>query len=294
MIPAAFTYHAPANLRQAIRLMREFEDARVIAGGMSLVPAMKLRLVQPEHLVDIGVLEDLRYVRRTDDGIAVGAASTYRDVQKSRSAAKISPLLLETIAQVGDIQVRNKGTVAGSAAHADPAADVPAALLASEAKMWVVGGARSRAIPADRFFIDAYETALEPNEILAEVRIPKVPPRTGYAYVKFANKASRFAVVGVAALVTVDKRGVCTRVRIAVAGAGPRPHRARAAERLLTAKSLDGAAIARAAGRSAEGLEFLADIHGSEEYREHLTRVISQRAVALATERAGIPLGVAL
>ena len=227
MIPAAFAYHAPKSLREAVRLLREYEgEARVVSGGMSLIPAMKLRLVQPEHLVDIGRLDELSYVQRAGDGLRIGAATTYRDIEKSRAVESVAPLLTETARVVGDLQVRNKGTIGGAAAHADPAADVPAALLALEARLRVVGGRRSRVIPAHRFFVDAYETVLGPTEVLTEVEIPKMPPRTGWAYVKFANKASRFAIVGVAALLTLDRKGGVTRARIAVTGAGPRPVRA--------------------------------------------------------------------
>ena len=288
MIPAAFTYHAPGSLREAVRLLREHEgDARVVSGGMSLVPAMKLRLVQPEHLVDVGRLGALSYIRRTADGVAIGAGTTYRRIETSRVLVGAAPLLVETAGCVGDVQVRNRGTVGGAAAHADPAADVPAALLALEARLRLTGGPRPRTITADRFFVDAYETVIGPTEILTEIRIPQAPPRTGSAYVKFANKASRFAIVGVAAALCADRRGVCTRARIAVTGAGPRPVRARASERALRGGRLSGGAIASAAERASAGMEFLADIHGSEEYREHLTRVITRRALEAAARRAG-------
>ncbi len=289
MIPAAFTYHAPASLRQAVRLMREHEgDARVISGGMSLVPAMKLRLVQPEHVVDIGRLGELSYIRRLDDGIAIGAGTTYCEIERSHILAGAAPLLVETAGVVGDLQVRNRGTIGGSAAHADPAADIPAALLALDARMRIVGGSRPRTISAERFFVDAYETTLGPTEILTEVRFAKAPPRTGSAYVKFANKASRFAIVGVAASVTINRRGVCERARIAVTGAGPAPVRAKASERVLVGKPLDAESIEKASRRASDGMEFLADIHGSEEYREHLTRVIAKRALEAAAARSGV------
>ena len=289
MIPAAFTYHAPRTLRDAVRLLRAYEgDARVVSGGMSLIPAMKLRLVQPEHLVDIGRLGELDYVRRTEDGgVAIGAGATYRSIEKSRAAAAVAPMLVETVRQVGDIQVRNRGTLCGSAAHADPAADAPATLLALDATFHTTGGASRRAIQARRFFVDAYETVLGPTEVLTEIRIPKQPSRTGSTYLKFANKASRFAIVGVAAAVTVDRKGVCTRARIAVTGAGPCAVRATASERYLVGREVTPEAIAAAAARASRGMEFIEDIHGSEEYREHLTRVITQRALAEAVGRVG-------
>ena len=289
MIPATFTYHAPRTLRDAVRLLRAYEgDARVVSGGMSLIPAMKLRLVQPEHLIDIGRLGELDYVRRTEDGgVAIGAGATYRSIEKSRTVAAVAPILVETVRQVGDIQVRNRGTLCGSAAHADPAADAPAALLALDATLHTTGGPSRRTIQARRFFVDAYETALGPTEGRTELRIPKQPARTGSTYLKFANKASRFAIVGVAAAVSVDRKGVCTRARIAVTGAGPCAVRATASERYLTGRQVSPEAIAAAAARASRGMEFIEDVHGSEEYREHLTGVITQRALAEAARRAG-------
>ena len=288
MIPATFTYHAPRSLREAVHLLRAYEDdARVVAGGMSLVPAMKLRLVQPGHLIDIGRLSELDYIRRTEDGgVAIGAGATYRSIERSRTVAAVAPVLVETVRQVGDLQVRNRGTLCGSAAHADPAADAPAALLALDAAFHTTGGRSRRAIPARRFFVDAYETALGPTEVLTEIRIPRQSARTGSAYLKFANKASRFAIVGVAAAVTLDRRGVCTRARVAVTGAGPRAVRAVASERYLTGREASPEAIAAAAARASSGMEFIEDIHGSEEYREHLTRVLTRRALTEAARRA--------
>ena len=292
MIPAPFAYHAPQSLREALRLLRAHEgEARVVAGGMSLIPAMKLRLAQPDHLVDVGNLAELSGVRRTDDGgLAIGAGVAYRRIETSRSVRAAAPLLAETVAQVGDLQVRNRGTLGGSAAHADPAADAPAALLALDASLRATGGARPRRIPAAKFFLDAYETALAPTEILTEILIPKQPPRMGSAYLKFANKASRFAIVGVAAALALDRRGVCSHARVAVTGAGSRPVRARASERSLIGRRPSAAAIAEAASRASQGVEFIEDIHGSEEYREHLTRVIARRALEEAARLAGADL----
>lgn len=287
MIPAAFTYHAPDSLRAARRLLREHEgEARVLAGGMSLVPAMKLRLVQPEHVVDVGRIPELARIARVDGGVEIGAAATYRSIERSRAVAGAAPLLIETVGTVGDLQVRNRGTLGGSAAHADPAADAPAALLALDAQMRVLGGARPRSVPAARFFVDSYETVIGPAEILASIFVPRTPRGAGSAYVKFANKASRFAIVGVAAVVTPDRNGRCAGARVAVTGAGPVAFRARAAERALTGNPLDAASIARAASRAGDGVEFLADIHGSAEYRAHLTQVIARRALEAAAARA--------
>ena len=291
MIPAAFAYHAPASVREAIRLLRDHEgEARLLAGGMSLVPAMKMRLVQPEHLIDLGRVDGLAGIGAAPGDarrVEIGAMTTYRQIERSRLLASAAPLLVEAAGSVGDLQVRNRGTIGGSLAHADPAADVPAALLALDARVSIAGGPRGRrAVSAERFFVDAYETAVGPTELVAGVSFERVPRRAGAAYVKFANKASRFAIVGVAAVVEVDRRGRCARARIAVTGAGPTPKRARDAERALRGRPLDAQSIERAARRAARGIEFLSDIHASPEYREHLTTVIAKRALLAAAARA--------
>ncbi len=300
MIPAAFAYHAPADAAEALRLLREHEgEARLLAGGMSLVPAMKMRLVQPEHIIDIGRIKALSGVSRTPAApakaptIAIGATTTYRQIERSRIIASAAPLLVETASSVGDIQVRNRGTIGGALSHADPAADLPAALLALNANITLAGQRRPRTIPAERFFIDAYETTARPTELLASVSFERVPPRAGSAYVKFANKASRFAIVGVAAIVEADRLGRCAYARIAITGAGPIPKRAKASERALIGKPLNPAAIEQtieqASRRAGQGIEFLSDIHASQEYREHLARVITKRALEAAVARATAP-----
>ena len=295
MIPAAFAYHAPASVREALRLLRDHEgEARLLAGGMSLVPAMKMRLVQPEHVIDLGRIGGLVGISAAPalgggaaPRVEMGAMTTYRRIERSRLIASAAPLLVEAAGSVGDLQVRNRGTIGGSLAHADPAADVPAALLALDARIDVEGGPRGRrAVSAERFFVDAYETVVGPAELITGVGFERLPRRAGSAYVKFANKASRFAIVGVAAIVEPDRQGRCARARIAVTGAGPTPKRARDAERALRGKSLDAESIERAARRAARGIEFLSDIHASPEYREHLTAIIAKRALLAAAARA--------
>jgi carbon-monoxide dehydrogenase medium subunit len=249
---------------------------------MSLVPAMKMRLMQPEHIIDISKIRALSHIRREGEGVALGAVTTYRMVERSRLLATMMPLLPEAASQVGDIQVRNRGTVGGAIAHADPAGDLSAALLASDASLYLVGGKRSRSVSARRFFLDPYETVLGPTEIVAEIRIPAVAGRTGSSYVKFGNKASRFAVVGVAASITLDRQARCVRARIAITGAGPKPARAGFAERYLVGKRVTKATLVGTSERAGRGIEFLSDIHGSEDYREHLTGVITLRALRSA------------
>ena len=287
MIPSQFTYHQPKSLTDALSLMRQFDgDGRVISGGMSLVPAMKLRLIQPEHLIDIGKLKEIRYIKKIPDGISIGAGTTYRDLTESKIIAKNLPLLAEAASLVGDIQVRNKGSIGGSAAHADPAADLPAVLSALDARFFIKGGNRTRNLTAKNFFLDAYETNIEPSEILTEILLPALPKNSGSAYIKFGNKASRFAIVGAAAVIATADGKTCKYARISVTGAGPKPQRLLAAEKYLQGKLLSDAIFDASIEKSMKDLELLSDIHGSEEYRLHLSSVISKRACKLAFRRS--------
>ena len=287
MIPSKFSYHRPKSLIQAISLLREFNDeGRIISGGMSLVPAMKLRLVQPDHLIDIGKLKELRYIRNKFGSISIGSGTTYHDLIESKLINKHLPLLAEAASMVGDIQVRNKGTIGGSASHADPAADLPAVLSALNARFVIKGGTRTRNIGAKSFFVDAYETDLRSSEILTEIIIPIIPNYAGSAYIKFANKASRFAIVGSAAVIKISKSHVCEFARIGITGAGPKPQRLNAAENYLKGRPVSVSSIDTAIAKSLKDLEIISDIHGSEEYRLHLAKIISSRACQLAIDRS--------
>ncbi len=251
------------------------------------MPLMKLRLAQPAHVVDLGRIEGLAYIREQGDGLAIGPMTTYYMLESSDLVRERAPALAETATQVADLQVRNKGSIGGAIAHADPAGDIPAVALALEARVRTSGGGRARSVPADRFFVDIFTTALRETEVITEVRVPGSPPRTGSSYQKFANKASHYAVIGVAALVTLDPRGNCQRVRIGVTGAGPRPVRARSSERFLRGKAPTGENLRQAAQKASADISFLGDLHGSAEYREHLTRVFAGRALEQAVSRAG-------
>ena len=288
MIPAAFDYAAPATVREAVGLLRgRAGDARPLAGGQSLIPMMRLRLVNPALVVDLARIRDLAYVREHDGGLAIGAMTTYRTIETSALVRERFPLLAEVAGQVADLQVRNRGTIGGALAHADPSADLPALMVAAEARIATAGGRRARSIAASRFFVDAFTTALGETEIVTEVRLPALAPRTGGAYEKLANRASHFAIVGVAALVTLDAAGVCSRVRIGVTGAGPAASRARRAERYLAGRAPTEAALEAAAARAGDGIDFTDDLHGSADYREHLTQRLTFRALSAAVERAG-------
>lgn len=289
MIPAAFEYHRPATLREALSILHKHPgEARVLAGGQSLIPMMRLRLASPSHVVDLGGIADLSYVREADGEVAVGALTTYRSLETAATLRSRAPALVAALGTIADLQVRNRGTVGGALAHADPSQDLPALMVALEAKVHTAGGGRSRSIPAEKFFVDVYTTALREGEIITEVRFPAPPPRTGGAYEKLANKASHFAVVGVAAFVTLGAAGNCERVRIGITGAGSRAVRARAAERSLEGKPPTDANIAKAADLATQAVEaFTEDLHGSAAYREDMTRVMARRALGGAARRAG-------
>ena len=280
MYPANFDYARPATVDEAIALLAKHGDAaKVLAGGHSLIPAMKLRLAQPRVVVDIGRIETLNDVREARGAIAIGAMTTHAEIELSPLLRDRSPLLPETASHIGDMQVRNKGTIGGSLAHADPAADYPAAILALEAEIDLAGPRGRRTVKASAFFVDLLQTAIEPNEILTEIRVPATAKSV--AYVKTEQKASGFALVGVAAIVGADL------VRIGITGVAAKAYRAAAVEQLLAGPRPPTAqAIALAAAHAADGVEPLSDIHASAEFRAHLAEVNTRRAIERALARA--------
>ena len=290
MIPQAFDYYAPTSVADALRLLRQHgDDAKLLAGGHSLLPIMKLRLTTPQCLIDLGRIQELRFIREEDDGgLTIGAMTTYHDLMNSAAVKARVPALAEAAGEVGDVQVQNKGTIGGSLAHADPAGDLPAVALALGVELVTATPRSSRILAIDRFFRDLLTTALRPTEILTEIRVPALPARTGASYKKLPNKASHYAVVGVAAVITLDDDGVCTETRVGVTGAGPTAVRARNTERILKGKHIDAAVVSRAANRAAANIEDLNDdLHASAEYREHLTTVFAARAIEDALSRVG-------
>ena len=287
MIPGAFEYYAPRTVAEAADLLeRHGERAKLLAGGHSLIPLMKLRLARPEVIVDLGKIDSMDYIREKDGGLAIGAMTRYVQLEGSDLVKRRAPILAEAAGVVADPLVRNMGTLGGNLAHADPASDLPAVALALDVRLITSSTGEHRAINADDFFVDLLTTALRPTEILSEIEIPALPPRTGTAYAKFANKASHYAVVGVAARVTLDPDGVCTDARIGITGAGPKAVRAREAEGALVGKRLDDATVSSAAEGAGEGIDFSEDIHASAEYRVHLTAVYARRAIQTAVSRA--------
>ena len=285
MYAEAFSYHAPTSLDEALSLLSTHgDDAKLLAGGHSLLPAMKLRLATPAHLIDLKKLRgSLQYVRDSGDHIAVGALTTHATLAASPELAA-APLLAETAATIGDVQVRNMGTLGGSLAHADPAGDLPAAVLAAEATMVIRGRSGERSVPADAFFLGFFETAVQPREILTEVRIPK--ERGGSSYQKFAHPASGYAVCGVAAVIERDGDTV-TSCRVGITGVAGEAYRAGAVEAALEGQTFSEALAAQAAGHAADGAEPLGDPFASEAYRAHLATVYTKRALLAAWARTG-------
>jgi carbon-monoxide dehydrogenase medium subunit len=287
MIPAAFEYHTPVSLDEALALLSQYgDDAKLLAGGHSLLPALKLRLTSVGHLIDLSRIGDLTYIKEDQGNLRIGARTTHYEVESSVLLQQRCPLLAECASHIGDVQVRNRGTIGGSLAHADPAADYPAAILALDAEIQAVSKGRKRSIKAEGFFVDMLTTALQPGEIITEVRITPFASNTGGAYLKVPQPASGFAVVGVAALVTLDAKGQCAKVRVGITGAAGKAFRAQNTEATLTGKMPDDNTLAQAAAQATDGIETNGDIFASADYRAHLARVYTKRALAKAVERA--------
>jgi carbon-monoxide dehydrogenase medium subunit len=282
MIPQQFEYSAPKTLDEALGLLAE--GAKPLAGGMSLIPMMKLRLANPEHLVDLGRIKDLSYIREEGGVLHIGATATHHDVENSALVRGKCPLLAETASHIGDVQVRNMGTIGGSVAHADPAADYPAALQALEAKIVLKGAKSERTVSAEDFFVDTFTTALEPGEIVREVIVPVDGAGTGTNYQKVLQPASGFAIVGIA--VRLRKQGdKVAMARIGVTGLSNRAFRAKEAEKALEGRVGSPAEIQAVAALVGQGIDANSDLHASAEYRLHLAAVYAAKALATALGR---------
>ena len=287
MTTSAFEYYAPSTIADAIGLLEDHGDsAKLLAGGHSLVPIMKLRLAEPEVLIDLGQIEGLSGITDSGDGLSIGPMTTYNQLMTSELVCSRAAVLAEAAGLVADVQVRNRGTIGGSISHADPAGDMPGVVVALGAEFDATSSSGTRTIAADDMFVDLLTTALTANEILTDIRVGAIPEGTGAAYEKIANKASRYAIVGVCAVVSVED-GVCTAARVGVTGTGPKAVRAGAAESALVGSALDAESIRGAASVTADGIDPLSDVHASGDYRVHLTRVAAERAISRAVARAG-------
>ena len=302
MIPAPFDYEVAESVDHAIQLLGRDPDVKLLAGGQSLLPAMRLRIARPTKLVDVGRLADLSYVRDDGDTVAVGALTRHADVARNSILREHCPLLAYAAGQVGDHQVRHRGTIGGSVSHGDPAGDMPTVVLALGAELVVRGaggggGAASKApphmaasghveetservIPADAFFTGVFETALGPGEMLTEIRVPKLGPETGWSYVKMSRRAQDWATVAVAAVVE-RSNGSLSKATIGLTNMGATPLRATAAEEAIA----DGASIEEASALAADGTEPPSDHAASSDFRRHLARVLGRRALEEAAAR---------
>jgi carbon-monoxide dehydrogenase medium subunit len=288
MIPAAFDYHAPSTIGEATALLAKLgEDAKILSGGQSLIPLMKLRLASPPHVVDINGIPGLAYIREADGFLRIGGLTRESELEESDLVRSRYPLLHDTSKVIADPVVRNLATVGGNLAHADPANDHPATMLALGAELVVVGAKGERRIPVASFFTGPFTTSLKPDEILVEIRIPLPPARSGGAYLKLERKVGDFATAAVAAQLTLGAGGACEEVGIGLTNVGLTPIKAVKAEAALKGKAPDEAAIKRAAGLAAEAAEPAEDLRGSVEYKKDLVRVLTARALRKALERAG-------
>jgi len=288
MIPKKFDYHAPTSLNEAIKLLSENEEAKVLAGGQSLLGLMKLRLAAPTALVDISKLTDLSYVREDGDHLAIGALTTHDTIEHSSTIKEKFTILYEAANKIGDQQIRNLGTIGGSACHADPAADLPTALRVLDAEFVIQGRKGERVVPASDFFVDMFTTAVGHDEVLREIRLPYLPPNSASAYAKHSLREHDFAIVIAGTVLTLGDGNVCKDVRIGLGAVGPTPLRATSAEQYLKGKILDEATIREAAERAVEGASPPSDVHGSKQYRVEVIKVLTSRSLRLALSRAGM------
>jgi len=283
MIPSEFDYIKAGSVKEALGLLQQHgDDAKVLAGGHSLVPMLKLRLANPAFLVDISGISELKGITSGGDKVTIGALTTHNDIEQSAELKSSFPILAEAATLIGDPMVRNRGTFGGSLAHADPAGDWPAVALALGAQMHITGLDGERTVAADDFFIDILTSDIQPGELLTSIDLPVAGGKVGMSYQKFSHPASGYAVVGVAAIVTVDGSGNCASARVAVTGAGAKATRLNSVEDALIGKALSEENVAAAAATAGGGIDYLGDIYASEEYREHLVKVFAKRAVLAA------------
>ncbi|HLJ27120.1 MAG TPA: xanthine dehydrogenase family protein subunit M [Candidatus Angelobacter sp.] len=287
MIANQFDYVAAKSLDEALSLLGKHKgDAKLLAGGHSLIPAMKLRLAQPQVLIDISRIKELSYIRQEGSGIRIGATTTHYQIESSGLLGRVCPLLPEASGHLGDVQVRNKGTIGGSLAHADPAADWPAVVIALDADIVLTSAKGDRTVKADKFFTELFATAMQPGEILREIRFNTPTGRFGQCYLKFRHPASGFAVVGVAVNLALDGSGKCQSAGIGITGASPKPYRATGVENALKGAAMDAKALSAAAAHATDGVDANTDLFASGEYRRHLAEVYTRRAIETAASRA--------
>ena len=287
MYPNSFEYLEPASLSEAVSMLELRKgEAKILAGGHSLIPLMKLRLAKPTCLIDIGKIEGLAGIRQEGDALLIGPMTTHHTIETSELVSQVTSLLAEAAARIGDLQVRNRGTIGGSLAHADPSSDLPAALLALEAEFKAIGPKGERRIKASEFFVELLTTNLGEDEVLAEVQVPILQGRVGSAYLKFDNPASHYAIVGVAALLSLAPDDRIVKARVGITGVAATPYRATGVEQALEGQVVGESLLAQAAEAAVDGREAMSDIHASVEYRARLAQVYTMRALGQAAARA--------
>jgi carbon-monoxide dehydrogenase medium subunit/6-hydroxypseudooxynicotine dehydrogenase subunit alpha len=285
--PAPFEYHSPETVEAALALLdRHREEAKVLAGGQSLIPLLNFRLARPEHVVDLNGLTDLSYVRRAGGSLHIGALTRQSVLERSGVVSKHCPILSEAVGLVAHAQIRSRGTIGGSVAHADPAAELPVAFAALDARFELCSTRGTRKVGWKDFFRTHMTTALEVDELLVEIEVPPLPARTGHAFLEFAPRQGDFALGGAAALVTLDRDGSCERAAVALLGAAPTPVRSPEAEAAVVGTTLDERTCAAASCAAVASVEPTGDIHGSSAYRRELIETLVARALASAADRA--------
>jgi len=289
MKPAPFEYFDPATVEEAVALLREHgEDAKILAGGQSLMPLLNMRMARPEALIDLSRVEGLEYIRESEGALAIGAMTSKRTVERSDLVKRCQPLLHAATRLVAHPQIRNRGTVGGSMAQADPAAEYPAVALVLDAELRAVGPSGERVIEARDFFVSYLTTALDPAEVLTEVRFPMLGSGTGWAFQEVSRRHGDFAMAGAAVTLSVGTGGRCTEARIVLFGVGPTPVRAQGAEEMIVGEALEQPALEAAGRKASDDLgEPLSDVHASAEFRRHLAEVLTRRALSEALTRTG-------
>jgi aerobic carbon-monoxide dehydrogenase medium subunit len=285
MTPKKFDYYSANSVSEALQLLQEKEDSKVLAGGQSLLALMKLRLAAPASLVDISKIKDLSYVKEEKDHLAIGALTIHDIIEHHPTIKSKFTLLIDATSKIGDQQIRNVGTIGGSCCHADPAADLPTALSALDTRFVIQGKSGKREVKAVDFFQDVFTTAVGHDEVLTELKLPYLPPRSASAYIKHSRREGDFAIVGTGVSLTVGDGNVCKDIKIALGAVGPTPLRAKAAEAYLMGKTLDDKNIAAAAELGPEGADPPSDIHGSREYRLAMIKVFIRRTTKMALGR---------
>jgi CO/xanthine dehydrogenase FAD-binding subunit len=287
MKPPRFEYMAPRSEEEALTLLGEYRDrAKILAGGQSLIPLMNFRLAHPEVVIDINRIPGLAYVRERDGGVVIGALTRQHALERDAAVVARVPVLVEACRLIGHLPIRHRGTIGGNLAHADPASELPAAMVALGAEMMIASRQGRRPVLAESFFAGPLATTLGPDELLVEVRVPGLPPRTGGAFVEVSRRAGDYALVGAMALVTLDAAGRCTRARIALCGAGPTPIRAAGAEQVLGGERVVGPLLDEAVRRAAEATDPPSDVHASSAFRRKLARHVTREALQTAARRA--------